>query len=170
MLREHGFVLPAAPRLRSPRSPGARQRIALDAAVRIRLFGKLKFTKCARAERRPGHFCVRAEERLFFRCYLQVNKRRFGARSAALRSCKRLSRYAQPLRQLHGSGAVRERVYCFRIVFSMACVPQPCIPAGSFALSSGGYPDEGRTRVVSQRKLRHYPDQRSVCAPRPALR
>jgi len=49
--------------------------MALDAAVRIRLFGKLKLTQCARAERRAGHFYVRAEERLIFRCYLQGNKR-----------------------------------------------------------------------------------------------
>jgi hypothetical protein len=44
----------------------AKRRMALDAVARIRLFGKLKLTKCARAERRPGHFCVRAEERFFF--------------------------------------------------------------------------------------------------------
>jgi ribosomal protein L39E len=36
---------------------------SVDAAVQIRLFGKLKLAKCARAERRPGFFCVRAEER-----------------------------------------------------------------------------------------------------------
>jgi len=40
--------------------------LAIDAAAQIRLFGKLKLAKCARAERRPGHFYVRAAKRLFF--------------------------------------------------------------------------------------------------------
>jgi len=42
---------------------------SVDAGMQIRLFGKLKLAKCARAERRPGHFYVHAEERLFFHCY-----------------------------------------------------------------------------------------------------
>jgi hypothetical protein len=42
---------------------------SVDAGMQIRLFGKLKLAKCARAERRPGFFCVSAEERLFFHCY-----------------------------------------------------------------------------------------------------
>jgi hypothetical protein len=56
--------------------------LALDAAAQIRLFGKLKLARCARAGRRAGHFYVRAEESLLIRCYLQGNKREgaFGVR------------------------------------------------------------------------------------------
>jgi hypothetical protein len=36
----------------------------IDAAAQIRLFRKLKLTKCARTERRAGLFCVRAEKHL----------------------------------------------------------------------------------------------------------
>jgi hypothetical protein len=50
----------------NPDSEPAGQRLALDPAVQIRLFEKLKLAKCARAERRPGLFYFRAEERLFF--------------------------------------------------------------------------------------------------------
>ncbi|HWF94950.1 MAG TPA: hypothetical protein VG291_08355 [Xanthobacteraceae bacterium] len=44
----------------------------IDAAAQIRLFRKLKLTKCARAERRAGLFCVRAEEHLSFLCHAAI--------------------------------------------------------------------------------------------------
>jgi hypothetical protein len=40
--------------------------LLLDAIAQIRLFVKLKLAKCARAEMRPGFFCVGAKERVFF--------------------------------------------------------------------------------------------------------
>jgi hypothetical protein len=43
-----------------------RKILLVAAAAQIRLFEKLKLAKCARAETRPGLFCVWAEERLFF--------------------------------------------------------------------------------------------------------
>jgi hypothetical protein len=41
------------------------RRISLDVTVKIRLFGKLKIMKCARAERRAGHFYVRTGALVF---------------------------------------------------------------------------------------------------------
>jgi hypothetical protein len=118
--------------------------MALDAVVGIRLFGKLKLTKCARAERRAGHFYVRAEKRLFFSLLFTRQQASHCRRVGSVQSCKRLTRYAQPLRQLHGSGAVREPVYCFRIVFSIRQRSGAMHSRKSFALSGGNCPEQGR--------------------------
>jgi hypothetical protein len=44
----------------------------LDAAAQIRLFGKMKLAKCARAERHPGFFIFGPKRARFTRCNLQA--------------------------------------------------------------------------------------------------
>ena len=90
----------------------------LDAAGQIRLFGKLKLAKCAQAERCHGHFYVSAEERFFFRCYLQLNKHR-ALRSARIgRVADLQAANAQALRELHSYRAVTDSDLCFRPVLT----------------------------------------------------
>jgi hypothetical protein len=111
----------ATPPLRAQRGTGrlaGAQRLALDAAVQIRLFEKLKLARCARAERRRAFLCPRRRRLVLFPVVYRNNRLEC---TPVLRheTRNRLHRdNSRPLRQPHSSGAIAEWVHCCRTVFN----------------------------------------------------